>query len=389
MKDIVFVFNAGCFPVPAINGGAVESLINVLIDQNEVEQKYNFHIIMCKNTEDKTNYDYSNYKYTKFYDYYQSTFKFKKDRIVNGVNKRLNYFLPLYSSYEKYILNTIDSIKPDFIIFEGSFNATVRKLAKKYDKDKLVLHVHHRILPKYKIGKYFGRMFSVSEYIKRDWQESNKLPKDFKYQILNNVLTSTTFSNKQTEEEKKEIKTKLGIKDDDFVVIFCGRLIPEKGIDVLIKAIKGLNNDKIKLVIVGESAFKNSQVTPFVEQLRDLVGDSKDIVFTGFVPNNELYKYYSIANLHVISSVWPEAAGIVALESRAVGIPQIITRAGGLVEYANPNAVVVEVNDQLENSLKTEINNFYNGKYDISKFSSEYIAGGKEYYKQFDEIIND
>lgn len=388
MKDIVFIFNPGCYPVPAINGGAVEALITTLIDENEVQQKYNFHIIMCKYDTDTTKYDYSNYKHTKFYDFYQSTFCFKKDRIVNGVNKRLNYALPLYSKYEKFILKTIESINPDFVVFEGSFNSTVRKLRKKFDKDKLIFHVHHQILPKYKIDKFFGRMWCVSTFIKRDWQASKILKEDFKYQIFNNVLTSNTFNNKLNAEEKKSLMEKYNINENDYVVVYCGRLIKEKGIDVLIKAVKQLNIENLKLLIIGESAFKNSSPTPFVEEIKTIIGDDKRFIFTGFVDNKELYKYYSLANVQVIPSVWEEVAGIVALEGRAVGLPQIVTNSGGLTEYASKDAIVLDKSNKLQEQLEKEILKFYHKEYNF-KTNSENIAGAKDYYKQFEELINE
>ncbi|MBR4998808.1 MAG: glycosyltransferase family 4 protein, partial [Clostridia bacterium] len=363
MKNIVFVFNPECYPVPAINGGAVEALVTNLINENEIQQKFNFHVIMCKHSTDNTKYDYSNYKHTKFYDFYQTDFKFKTNKLVNAINKRLNYALPLYSAYENFILSKVNEINPDFVIYEGVFNSTVRKLKNSLGKEKLVLHVHHQILPKFKLDKHFGRMLCVSEFVKRDWQQSQKLNEDFKYQILNNVLTSTTFKNKLTETEKKDLQQKLNIKENDFVVVYCGRLIKEKGIDVLIKAIKTLNKDNLKLMIIGASAFKNSKMTPFVEELKEIVGENKNVFFTGFVPNEELYKYYSLANLQVIPSVWEEVAGIVALEGRAVGLPQVITNSGGLPEYASKNAIILEKGENLQENLQKEILKFYNGEY--------------------------
>ncbi|MBE5740948.1 MAG: glycosyltransferase family 4 protein [Clostridiales bacterium] len=388
MKDIVFVLNIGCYPVPAIKGGAVESLLTALIDENEKQKKFNFHVIMCKDKNDITQYDYSSYQNTKFYDYYQGGLKFKIGRIVNGVNKRLNYALPLYSAYEKFIIKTIDKINPDFMVFEGSFNATLRKLSKKYDKDKLILHVHHQILPKYKIDKYFGRMWCVSEFIKNDWIASKKLSPDFKYQVLNNVLTSYSFYNEISKEEIKDLREKLGFADDDFVVIYCGRLVEVKGIDILVKAIKEIDNEHIKLMVVGESGFKDSKPQPFIQTLKDIVCNDDKIVFTGYVENKDLYKYYSIADLQVIPSVWEEAAGIVALEGKVRGLPQIITNSGGLPEYARKDAVVLDKEDNLQQNLVKEISNFYNRKYDFDK-TKAFAPSVKEYYEQFIKIIEE
>ena len=170
------------------------------------------------------------------------------------------------------------------------------------------------------------------------------------------------------------------------MVVYCGRLIKEKGIDVLIKAIKTLNKDNLKLMIIGASAFKNSKMTPFVEELKEIVGENKNVFFTGFVPNEELYKYYSLANLQVIPSVWEEVAGIVALEGRAVGLPQVITNSGGLPEYASKNAIILEKGENLQENLQKEILKFYNGEY-ANLVEDEKIAGAKEYYNQFVELM--
>ncbi|MBQ8615803.1 MAG: glycosyltransferase family 4 protein, partial [Clostridia bacterium] len=225
-------------------------------------------------------------------------------------------------------------------------------------------------------------------FIKRDWQASKILKEDFKYQIFNNVLTSNTFNNKLNAEEKKSLMEKYNINENDYVVVYCGRLIKEKGIDVLIKAVKQLNIENLKLLIIGESAFKNSSPTPFVEEIKTIIGDDKRFIFTGFVDNKELYKYYSLANVQVIPSVWEEVAGIVALEGRAVGLPQIVTNSGGLTEYASKDAIVLDKSNKLQEQLEKEILKFYHKEYNF-KTNSENIAGAKDYYKQFEELINE
>ena len=62
------------------------------------------------------------------------------------------------------------------------------------------------------------------------------------------------------------MRKKLGYRDDDVVCIFVGRLIPEKGIDILIDAIKD-TDDKIKLLVVGGTAFSDSSKNEFSEKL--------------------------------------------------------------------------------------------------------------------------
>jgi spore coat protein SA len=389
MKNIAFIFPAGCYPVPAIKGGAVEALITNLIEENEKNKKFIFHVIMCKYKSDKTNYDYSGYKYTKFYDFYQGDKQFKFDRLVNAINKRLNYAIDFYSPYEKFIIRTVKDINPEQIIFEGTFNVSVKKLKKLFSKEKIILHVHHQILPKYKLDKHIGSMLCVSEFIKQDWIDSGKMSDDFDYKVLNNVLTSDNFFNKISSEEKKELKLKYNLTDDDFVLVYCGRLVKEKGIGVLINAIKNLKEKNIKLMIIGESGFKNSNITPFVSEIKEMVCDDERVFFTGFIDNHELYKYYSIANLQVIPSLCEESAGLVALEGRAVGLPQLITNSGALPDYASKKAVIVNKEKNLQENLESEIQNFFNGKYSKEIKSEKNIPGAEEYYEQFSELFGD
>ena len=387
MKDIVFVFPAGCYPVPAINGGAVESLITNLINENEKQHKFNFHVIMCKHFNDKTNYDYSKYKHTKFYDFYQKDIFFKVGRLVNAVNKRLNYMFGFYSPFEKFIVQIIRKVNPQKVIFEGTFNVSVRKIKKICGKKNIVWHVHHQVIPKYKVNKHVGSILCVSDYIKRDWKESEKLPKDFEYIVLKNTLTSTSFFNKVSEKEKRELKEKYDIKEDDFVIVFCGRLVKEKGIDILIKAINRLNNKKIKLMIIGESAFKNSIVTPYVKYLKDLVNENNNIFFTGYVDNYKIHKYYSLANLQVIPSVCEEAAPVAAIEGRMMGLPQIITNSGGLPEYASDSAVMVIKEDNLQESLELEINKHFKEKPSNVDDKEKDVLSVEKYFNDFYELF--
>ena len=386
MKNIVFIFPAGCYPVPAINGGAVEALITNLVEENEKQQKFIFHIIMCKNKSDKTDYDYSKYKFTKFYDFYQTDKRFKLDRVVNAVNKRLNYALGIYSSYEKFIYKTLLNINLDFIIFEGTINAIVRKLKRKFGKRKIMLHVHHQILPKYKLDKHIGSMICVSDFIKKDWIDSKKLSVDFNYKVLNNTLTSNTFFNKPTEKEIKDLRNRFKLKDEDFVLLYCGRLVKEKGVGILIDVVNNLKDKNIKLMIIGESGFKNSKLTPFVSELKRKISDR--IFFTGFIDNKELYKFYSIANLQIIPSICEEAAGIVALEGRAMGLPQLVTNSGALPEYAGKDAVILKKEDNLRENLEREIENFINTKKKKSNKQENDIPCSKEYYNDFLSIFN-
>lgn len=93
------------------------------------------------------------------------------------------------------------------------------------------------------------------------------------------------------------LKKKYGVQGQ--FILFVGRLAPEKGIDLLIEAMPGVIKKlpKAKLIIIGDGTLK--------QELKDRVknlGIEKNIIFLGWINNNELPKYYATADLFVCPS---------------------------------------------------------------------------------------
>jgi len=112
------------------------------------------------------------------------------------------------------------------------------------------------------------------------------------------------------------------------MILHVGRITTEKGIGVLLKAAKELKSSRVgfKLVIVGKG--------PALEQYKaasESMGLSDCVVFAGFVPDEELPKYYASSDLFITASA-VETQGIVILEALASGIPVIGARAGAIPE---------------------------------------------------------
>ncbi len=111
------------------------------------------------------------------------------------------------------------------------------------------------------------------------------------------------------------IRERHGFKDER-VVIHVGRVSYEKNIDVVIKSVKYLDLD-IKLMIVGRG--------PALDELKELVqteGVSDRVIFTGFVPDEELQMHYAASDLVVSASKF-ETQGLTIVEAMACGIPAV------------------------------------------------------------------
>ncbi|KKI00372.1 hypothetical protein EO95_13940 [Methanosarcina sp. 1.H.T.1A.1] len=117
-------------------------------------------------------------------------------------------------------------------------------------------------------------------------------------------------------------KEKLGLKENERILLFVGRLVDRKGILDLIKAYAIINKScpDTKLIIVGDGPLKNS--------LKKIVSDSKleqNVIFMGFVSFYELVLCYHIADLTVVPSIFGETQGIVTLESLICGTPLVVS----------------------------------------------------------------
>lgn len=382
MKKIVFVMPSFSLPVDASEGGAIEQLVNVLITKNEEYKKYKFIFLSPKKVEKK-------YINTEVVAIKTNKFKNFMIRVLNYALRKLKIKIKFYNEYDKKTLKLISKTKFDKLIFEGTYPENIKKYNFVDKKDKY-LHVHHQYLTKENIGNYFGNLISVSDFISNDWKNNTNIKNVDNFWVLLNCLTSDNFCKKIDLKEKMDIRKEYGFSEDDFLVMFCGRIVEEKGVRELIKAIKSIDNDKIKLLIAGESNFKNSKKTEFVKEIEKLSEEIKErIAFTGFVPNSKLYRIYNIADLQVIPSLWEEAAGLVALEGRACKVKQIITNSGGLPEYASKDSVIIDKSGNLIDDLKKEINKIYKGKETkIEKDEDlEKKFGMDAYYKNFGHIM--
>lgn len=136
-----------------------------------------------------------------------------------------------------------------------------------------------------------------------------------------------------TREEAREIAR---VREDEFVILQLGRMVPRKGIDTVIRAVALLKRRvrrKIKLLIVGGDAMRGSEMqSPEYLRLKALAAQSNlatETVFTGFRERELIRYYYSAADVFV-TTPWYEPFGITPLEAMACATPVIGSNVGGI-----------------------------------------------------------
>ncbi|OGO51316.1 MAG: hypothetical protein A2148_10420 [Chloroflexi bacterium RBG_16_68_14] len=130
---------------------------------------------------------------------------------------------------------------------------------------------------------------------------------------------------------KAEARHQLGLRDDDRILLFVGRIEPLKGVDILLGAAAQLEAepDCFVLVIGGDSSAREGEMA----HLRDLasqLGIAERVSFLGAVDHERLPLFYSAADVCVVPSFY-ESFGLVALEAMACGTPVVASRVGGLI----------------------------------------------------------
>jgi glycosyltransferase involved in cell wall biosynthesis len=121
--------------------------------------------------------------------------------------------------------------------------------------------------------------------------------------------------------------------NEDFVVLFVGRLIREKGPDRLLEAAALLSDDGVCVVFAGTG--------PESERIRSATGRLPNVRFLGPVSQADLPTLYSAADLLVVPSTSEEGFGRVILEALACGTPVLASRRGGIPEALPPQVGVL------------------------------------------------
>lgn len=147
-----------------------------------------------------------------------------------------------------------------------------------------------------------------------------------------NGIDTTFFSQDQvTEIERVTLREKLNIQPDDFVFVFVGRIVSDKGINELIKAFSELQTVEnkpagIKLLLVGGL---ENDLDPLNPETLAEINQNKDIISVGF--QQDVRSFFAIADALVFPS-YREGFPNVVMQAGAMGLPSIVSDINGCNE---------------------------------------------------------
>ena len=192
------------------------------------------------------------------------------------------------------------------------------------------------------------RVIVCSNSVKWELESHFNLPHDKVTVIPNGV----EISNFNLNINREEVKRRYGIKPNERIVLFIGRLVPQKGVDTLIKAVPLIlqRHRDAKILIAGDGWSRT-----YLEELAKSMGLGDHVRFLGFISDWELADLMVAADVLVVPSVY-EPFGIVALEGMAAGTPVVATNIGGLSEIIEHDRTGVLVYPRNPESIAWGVN---------------------------------
>ncbi|MDO6491466.1 MULTISPECIES: glycosyltransferase family 4 protein [unclassified Cellulophaga] len=257
-------------------------------------------------------------------------------------------------------------------------------------KKRILLNFVEKITYKF-ATKIYPNSFGLQQIIL-----DHKFTKQNKLKVLGNgssngINTSIFNPDLISANQKNELRNSLDIKKTDYVFIFLGRIVADKGINELVTAFCKLNkeNKNTKLLLVGTF---EEELDPLDTTTVSKIKENKDIIVTGW--QTDVKPYLSIANTLTFPS-YREGFPNVVMQAGAMGLPSIVTNINGcneiIIEEVNGTIIPVKNSDILYKKMLS----FYldkTGKYNtthcrqliIDRYNQSYIW--KEILEEYNSL---
>ena len=358
----IAILTSGILPVPAVQGGAVETLVDFYLDYNNRHQLHDITVYSVPP---------------------QLTPWMKIKRKWYSMTHQGGYYHPTIEFFLHEAMKDICKKQYDIIILENRPGYALR--LREVTQARLVCHLHNDFLnsetPQAKdIYNNLWRIITVSDYIKRWVQTINAVDK--KCQTLYNGIDFEKF-------KKNGITQPIPTQSQEIsrmTLVFSGRINKEKGIMELIEAMNKLADySQIELMVLGSSFYGNADnENEFAQTLKSKAEPLKGrITFTGFIPYSDMPNYLKKADVAVIPSVWDDPFPTTVLEAQAMGLPIISTQRGGIPEEVTENnAILLKTDEHFVENLAAAILDLYEHPEKRQKMAAASLERSKLFDKE-------
>lgn len=354
-------------PVPAVEGGAIETLITNLLDENEKQKKVRF-VVISKYNKEASEKNYQNSKVYYFEDrkyvgkgktlicFLWLFYKFIFHIIQNRITHKLfgcNFHVVEYLTFQYLCIAKKEKV--DFVSIEGDENEyELSAFNRLVGKDRVYNHIHYTRKESIASRKLISNSICVSECVKDTWVKNSSI--QGKNVVLYNGINLDGYSDTSILKKRSALRKKHAISNNEVLAVYCGRIMMIKGVLPLLDAFYQLKGYPVKLLMIGAAPAGDARYEQYAKEMIERANNMDNVVYLGYVDNKVLPEYYSAADIMVIPSICQEGLPLVAAEGMAAGLPLIVTESGGTLEFVDDFcAIKVPIDDNLSDALAEKI----------------------------------
>lgn len=397
----VLLLTYGALPIPAVKGGAIETLLASLIEENEKQQLLELIIVSADDP-----------AIPRFNQIHQHTqviaVETKKRPLWWFIQKCWNKCRTLATGkrkdlipYPELIVKTKEYLQEETVDCLIDLNCPERIPAiRSFYTGKLAVYLHNDYLNPQtyqgkKILQQLDGVLSVCDFLNQQAQKiaySEEWPEFYR---VNNGIKLAEFQ-PANNEEKQQARTQLQLNETDRVIVFFGRITKTKGVHLLLEALSRIDSlEKVKLLVLGGTTYssgeKDSYFKKVITQAEEL---PIEVRFTGYIEKEQIPYYLKAADICAIPSIFHETCCLSAVEAQAMGIPVIATKIGGIPEYiSEKSALLIDYDQHYLEKFAAGLDQLIHNDPFRDRLSKAAVKGReqhsqKRYYQEFVESIN-
>ncbi len=237
-------------------------------------------------------------------------------------------FYPMLREFRKHTYDIIHTHTPFTIGYVGLRWAESHSLPivstyhTLYDRYAHYIPVPRRYV-RFKIAKHTNFYYNHVDHVLTPTEASKKWL--MRHSVTTPISVVPTGIPAPTFHDRGDARIALGISPSERVMLYVGRLAPEKNLGTLFEAsaLAFASDPTLRLWLVGDGSFRG-EATAIVRALG--IGDR--VRFVGFVPREDVDLYYAACDLFVFTSI-SETQGLVVQEAMSYGLPVVVAMGGG------------------------------------------------------------
>lgn len=351
-------------PVPAVKGGAVEHWVDEICKRMAKEGRRLAVVSRPAGVPGVAGVDYIGIPWTAS----ERWFARLKDSVSWRNPLRYLAKMQVVAAYGRRVAVSVREFDVIYVQNEPNLLLFIRK--KK--GQRLILHMHndHLTMPLFRplyrrLLAKADRVLFVSDYVRR--RAVTYFPEHgHRFKVVFNATDPDVFQ-PYGPPGRAELASTVAIAEGRPHVLYVGRLVPIKGVHILIEAFTEVLRrvPSARLVVTGSSFFAGASRTPYEQRLEEMARPiQSSIVFTGFLPHEKLRYLYSSVDVVALPSVWQDPCPLVTLEAMATrtclvstavgGIPELVSDGvdGVLVAPGDANALAAAISGLLEDPAR-------------------------------------